>query len=109
MQHIGNVVPHSWALDGYYAVLVRQGTAMPTSRRSSSRCRVRLGFACSDSGDSGSSARPAPAMCDAQHIGSIDGAPPERAHQDVPPSVVRLVGVVTAGGTGFPVVARPEG
>jgi hypothetical protein len=31
------------------------------------------------------------AMCDAQHIGSIDGSAPERAHQDIPPSVVRLV------------------
>jgi hypothetical protein len=31
------------------------------------------------------------AMCDAQHIGSLDGAEPERAHQDVPPSVVRFV------------------
>lgn len=31
------------------------------------------------------------AMCDAQHIGSIDGAAPERAYQDVPPSVVRFV------------------
>jgi hypothetical protein len=31
------------------------------------------------------------ATCDAQHIGSIDGAAPERAHQDVPPSIARLV------------------
>jgi hypothetical protein len=31
------------------------------------------------------------AMCDAQHIGSLDGVAPERAHQDIPPSVVRLV------------------
>ena len=31
------------------------------------------------------------ATCDAQHIGSIDGATPERAHQDVPPSVARFV------------------
>jgi hypothetical protein len=31
------------------------------------------------------------AGCDAQHIGSIDGAAPERAHQEIPPSVVRLV------------------
>jgi len=31
------------------------------------------------------------AMCDAQHIGSIDRATPERAHQDIPPSVARLV------------------
>ena len=31
------------------------------------------------------------AMCDAQHIGSLDGDAPERAHQDIPPSVVRLV------------------
>ena len=31
------------------------------------------------------------AMCDAQHIGSLDGHESERAHQDIPPSVVRLV------------------
>jgi hypothetical protein len=31
------------------------------------------------------------AMCDAQHIGSLDGEAPERAHQDIPPSVVRFV------------------
>ena len=28
MQKLGHVVPHSWALDGYYAVLVRQGTSI---------------------------------------------------------------------------------
>jgi hypothetical protein len=31
------------------------------------------------------------AMCDAQHIGSIDSAVPERAYQDIPPSTARLV------------------
>ena len=31
------------------------------------------------------------ALCDAQHIGSLDGAAPERATQDIPPSVVRFV------------------
>lgn len=31
------------------------------------------------------------ARCDAQHIGSIDGTTPERASQDIPPSVVRFV------------------
>ena len=31
------------------------------------------------------------ATCDAQHIGSVDSAIPERAHQDIPPSVARLV------------------
>ena len=31
------------------------------------------------------------ARCDAQHIGSIDGDHPERAHQDIPPSVARFV------------------
>jgi hypothetical protein len=30
-------------------------------------------------------------MCDAQHIGSIDGSGPERAYQDIPPSVARFV------------------
>jgi len=31
------------------------------------------------------------AMCDAQHIGSIDDNEPARAYQDIPPSVARLV------------------
>lgn len=31
------------------------------------------------------------AACDAQHIGSLDGIEPERAYQDVPPSIVRFV------------------
>ncbi|MGH6784298.1 MAG: HNH endonuclease, partial [Sphingomicrobium sp.] len=31
------------------------------------------------------------AMCDAQHIGSLDGAAPERAYQDIPASVARFV------------------
>ena len=31
------------------------------------------------------------AHCDAQHIGSIDGPAPERAYQDIPPSVARFV------------------
>lgn len=31
------------------------------------------------------------AMCDAQHIGSMDGETPERASQDIPPSIARLV------------------
>jgi ABC-2 type transport system permease protein len=28
MRRIGHAVPHSWALDGYYDVLVRQGTSI---------------------------------------------------------------------------------
>jgi ABC-2 type transport system permease protein len=28
MQKVGHLVPHGWALDGYYAVLVRQGTTI---------------------------------------------------------------------------------
>ena len=31
------------------------------------------------------------ARCDAQHIGSLDGAHPERAYRDIPPSVVRFI------------------
>jgi hypothetical protein len=31
------------------------------------------------------------ALCDAQHIGSIDGDRPARAQQDIPPATVRLV------------------
>src|SRR5207244_1901894 len=30
------------------------------------------------------------ARCDAQHVGSIDGEMPDRAHQDIPPSVVQF-------------------
>ncbi len=31
------------------------------------------------------------AECDAQHVGSVDAAEPERAHQDIPPAINRLV------------------
>jgi hypothetical protein len=31
------------------------------------------------------------ALCDAQHLGSLDGDAPERAHQDIAPSVARFV------------------
>jgi hypothetical protein len=31
------------------------------------------------------------AMCDAQHVGSLDGDGPDRAYQDIPPSMVRFV------------------
>jgi hypothetical protein len=31
------------------------------------------------------------ALCDAQHIGSLDEPTPDRAYQDIPPSVARLV------------------
>jgi hypothetical protein len=31
------------------------------------------------------------ALCDAQHIGSLDESTPDRAYQDIPPSVARLV------------------
>jgi hypothetical protein len=31
------------------------------------------------------------ALCDAQHIGSIDGDAPERAHQDIPPALRRFI------------------
>jgi HNH endonuclease len=31
------------------------------------------------------------ALCDAQHLGSLDGDAPERAHQDISPSVARFV------------------
>lgn len=37
------------------------------------------------------SAMLARARCDAQHIGSLEGDGPERAHQDIPPSVARFV------------------
>jgi ABC-2 type transport system permease protein len=28
MQQLGKVVPQAWALDGYYDVLIRQGTSL---------------------------------------------------------------------------------
>ena len=31
------------------------------------------------------------ARCDAQHLGSLDGDRPERAHQDIPPATVRFI------------------
>jgi HNH endonuclease len=31
------------------------------------------------------------ALCDAQHIGSLDGDAPERAYQDIPPAIARFV------------------
>jgi hypothetical protein len=31
------------------------------------------------------------ALCDAQHLGSIDGDAPERAHQDIPPALRRFI------------------
>jgi len=31
------------------------------------------------------------ARCEAQHLGSLDGDHPDRAHQDIPPSVIRFV------------------
>jgi hypothetical protein len=49
------------------------------------------------------------ALCDAQHIGSIDGDDPERAYQDIPPSVARWCGAAAAAAIARMVVARPAG
>jgi ABC-2 type transport system permease protein len=45
MQKIGLAVPHSWALDGYYAVLVRQGTTIADIAPSlGALCAFAIGF-----------------------------------------------------------------
>lgn len=46
MQKLGHIVPHSWALDGYYAVLVRQGTTIADiAPQIGALCAFSLGFA----------------------------------------------------------------
>lgn len=46
MQKLGHIVPHSWALDGYYAVLVRQGTTLADiAPQIGALCAFSLGFA----------------------------------------------------------------
>jgi hypothetical protein len=49
------------------------------------------------------------ALCDAQHLGLLDGAAPERAHQDISPSVARFVWRRDGGCCRSMAVARREG
>jgi hypothetical protein len=49
------------------------------------------------------------ALCDAQHIGSIDGNAPERAYQDIPPSVARSCGAATVAAAVCRAAGPPEG
>ena len=56
MKQIGHVVPHGWALDGYYDVLVRQGTSIADIAPSiGALLAFAAGFARSGSRASGSS------------------------------------------------------
>jgi predicted nucleic acid-binding protein len=80
-----------------HAALDRTSQAEPTGR-AKFQIAVTVCERCRQGWQEGAGARiaiqPAAverAMCDAQHIGSIDGTEPERAYQDIPPSVARLV------------------
>lgn len=79
------------------AVLDNAGTAEPTGR---ARFQIAITVCdrCDQGWQDGAGAKIAidagtveRARCDAQHIGSLDATTPERAEQDVPPAVVRLV------------------
>ena len=83
------------ALSG--AVLDGSAAAEPTGR-ARFQIAVTLCERCGQGWQDGAGARLAiddasveRALCDAQHIGSLDGGVPQRAHQDIPPSVARLV------------------
>jgi hypothetical protein len=83
------------ALSG--AVLDGSAAAEPTGR-AKFQIAVTLCERCGQGWQDGAGARLAiddasveRALCDAQHIGSLDGGAPARAHQDIPPSVARLV------------------
>jgi hypothetical protein len=74
------------------------GTATEPTGRARFQIAVTLCEQCGQGWQDGAGAKVAidggsveRALCDAQHIGSIDGGAPERAHQDVPPSIARLV------------------
>jgi HNH endonuclease/RuvA, C-terminal domain len=88
--------------DGFVAalcgtVLDGASTAEPTGR-AKFQIAVTVCERCQQGWQEGAGAklaiRPAAverALCDAQHLGSLDGDAPERAHQDIPPSVARFV------------------
>lgn len=78
-------------------VLDRAGGGEPTGR-AKFQVAVTVCQRCRQGWQDGAGARVAidaaavdRALCDAQHIGSIDGDEPERAYQDIPPSVARFV------------------
>jgi hypothetical protein len=88
--------------DGFVAALcsaVLDGTASTeTTGRAKFQIAVTVCERCRQGWQEGAGAQVAiepaateRAMCDAQHIGSIDGVAPERAHQDIAPSTVRFV------------------
>jgi hypothetical protein len=79
------------------AVLDRGGTSEPTGR-AKFQIAMTVCKRCQQGWQEGAGVQIAVdpstverARCDAQEIGSIDGEAPERAHQDVAPSVMRLV------------------
>ncbi|HEX3760768.1 MAG TPA: HNH endonuclease signature motif containing protein, partial [Kofleriaceae bacterium] len=88
--------------DGFVAALCSAVLDGATSSETSGRAKFQIAVTvcerCRQGWQEGAGARVAieaaaveRAMCDAQHIGSIDGAAPERAHQDIPPSTARFV------------------
>ncbi|HEX3761217.1 MAG TPA: HNH endonuclease signature motif containing protein [Kofleriaceae bacterium] len=88
--------------DGFVAALCSAVFEGPTNSETSGRAKFQIAVTvcerCQRGWQDGAGARVAleaaaveRAMCDAQHIGSIDGAAPERAHQDIPPSTARFV------------------
>ncbi|HEU4731515.1 MAG TPA: HNH endonuclease, partial [Kofleriaceae bacterium] len=92
----------SLADDGFIAALCAAALDRPASLEPSGRARFQIAVTvcerCRRGWQQGAGVQvpidPAAverAMCDAQHVGSIDGEGPERAHQDIPPSVARFV------------------
>ncbi|HKU43926.1 MAG TPA: HNH endonuclease signature motif containing protein, partial [Polyangiales bacterium] len=79
------------------AILDGTSTAEPTGR-AKFQIALTLCRRCQQGWQEGSGAQIAVdpsvverALCDAQHLGSLDGPAPERAYQDIPPSVARFV------------------
>jgi hypothetical protein len=96
-EHGTNLADDDFVAALCHAVLEGTGSAEPTGR-AKFQIAVTVCERCRQGWQEGAGAQiaigPAAvgrAMCDAQHIGSLDGADPERAHQDIPPSVVRFV------------------
>src|SRR5690349_8012116 len=96
-EHVQNVSDDEFVAAMCHAVLDGASATEPTGR---ARFQVALTVCqqCKKGWQEGAGAQivvgpevVARAMCDAQQIGAIDGERPERAHQDIPPSVVRFV------------------
>ena len=78
--------------------VARGGAGRASSGRAKYQIAITLCERCGQGWQEGGGARvpigPAivdRALCDAQHVGSIDAPAPQRAYQDIPPSVARLV------------------